>query len=412
MSNPVLDAARRYLGLGFSVIPIRPGTKKPAVETWGGYQRRLPNASELDRWFTDGKNGVGIICGVISGDLVVRDFDSMSAYEAWAATHPDLAKTLPTVATARGRHVYARLPGAKTRVKLGDGELRAEGVYVVAPPSLHPDGPRYEWVVPLDGALHTVSLADLAAEGGATEKRTTPGPGPECTEKQSNRDLLRGTERDGFCLSESQSLCCAWGLNGLSPDDAAAVRRAIDETVPMREGERNDQVFEFVRALKAIRGLRGRAIGDLRPIVQEWHSRALPFIGSKDFETTWEDFGNASAKARLAKGENPLDTILSEIEGIPVPPAVAKFQTPRLSLLARICVGLQRKMGESPFILGCRDAARLLGMEDYVRASRFLRRLVELGFLKEVEHGGFHGAPDKPEKRASRYRVADDGGTA
>ena len=59
----VYDAAREYRALGLSVIPIRPGTKKPACKAWTPYQQCLATESELTDWFADGKHGIAIVMG-------------------------------------------------------------------------------------------------------------------------------------------------------------------------------------------------------------------------------------------------------------------------------------------------------------------------------------------------------------
>ena len=148
----LLSAANDYLARGWSVLPIA-SNKKPAIKTWKPLQRERPDQSDFIEWFKPtafggSVVGLGIILGDVSGGLVVRDFDEPGSYEAWKAQFPEFAATLPTVQTGRGHHVYARVPGCKTR-KLGDGELRAEGSYVVAPPSMHASGAEYSWIVPL-----------------------------------------------------------------------------------------------------------------------------------------------------------------------------------------------------------------------------------------------------------------------
>ena len=143
----ILEIALEYCRRGWSIIPIKPGTKKPTC-TWAKYQAKRANESQLTEWFGNGQDvGLAVVFGPVSGGLVCRDFDTMEGYECWAADHPGLAKTLPTVATARGRHVYchANHRGIK---KLDDGELRGAG-YCLLPPSRHPDGPEYRWLIPL-----------------------------------------------------------------------------------------------------------------------------------------------------------------------------------------------------------------------------------------------------------------------
>ena len=135
----ILTAALEYLRRGLSVIPIAGKTKKPPRRfRWKKYQKTLPTEDDLRLWF-DGRDdlGLAVILGAVSGGLVCRDFDTMESYDRWAADHPDLASLLPTVATARARHVYCRAPPAYHVFRdLGDGEFRgAIGHYCVLPPS-------------------------------------------------------------------------------------------------------------------------------------------------------------------------------------------------------------------------------------------------------------------------------------
>src|SRR5829696_5442263 len=60
----------------------------------------------------------------------------------------------------RGLHLYFRHPGGElpTRIGLGNGlDLKGDGGYVVAPPSKHPSGANYEWIISPDDA----GLAEL-----------------------------------------------------------------------------------------------------------------------------------------------------------------------------------------------------------------------------------------------------------
>ena len=97
LSTAILEAATRYVGLGWSVTPVLKGTKRPPFP-WGQYQKRHPNPDELASCFGDGStHELAIICGEVSGGLVVVDFDDLAYYERWRKAHPDLAAKLPTV---------------------------------------------------------------------------------------------------------------------------------------------------------------------------------------------------------------------------------------------------------------------------------------------------------------------------
>ena len=156
----ILDYARGYVAAGYSVIPVRPdGSKAPAVAHWKEYQSHRPDDRELVLWFGRGVNGIAIICGAVSGNLEVLDFDDAPTFEEWArlveAEAPGLLDRFPRVATpSGGTHLYCRLPGpppGNRKLALAeDGrvliETRGEGGYVLAPgcpPACHPQDGGY-----------------------------------------------------------------------------------------------------------------------------------------------------------------------------------------------------------------------------------------------------------------------------
>ena len=109
MSKSVLDAALQYAASGLSIIAIKPRTKNQPIGKWKPYQSCPADESQLRKWFGNGyANNIAVILGAVSGNFGCRDFDRMESYDRWAADHPELAQSLPTAATSRGRHVYFR----------------------------------------------------------------------------------------------------------------------------------------------------------------------------------------------------------------------------------------------------------------------------------------------------------------
>ncbi len=169
--------AKYYLELGFSVIPViivpisedNPKGNKVAATEWKEFQQRCPTLEEIENWFKDpnfpalrgGKNklGIAIVTGRSSDNLAVIDFDSKEVREEVLAElkekYPDLyAKLLDTwiVETCKGYHHYVKVVDPdhdlfSNRIGIRPGvDIRANGGYVVAPPSPHPSGKVYRFV--------------------------------------------------------------------------------------------------------------------------------------------------------------------------------------------------------------------------------------------------------------------------
>lgn len=160
----VLSAALAYAALEISVIPLN--GKRPALKSWTQFQRERADEQTIRSWTFD---NIGIVCGAVSGSLVVLDLDGAAGYPAFAATFPALAETY-TVASGGGvgKHIYFYADSLPASVKamgtpIGNLELCGEGRQVVAPPSSHPiTGQPYRVEQERD-ILCITDLAELAA---------------------------------------------------------------------------------------------------------------------------------------------------------------------------------------------------------------------------------------------------------
>ena len=127
-----LEAALEYADRGWSVIPIRGGTKLPAI-SWKEYQLRHPTEDEIYKWFENTNNDIAIICGTIS-KLIVVDTDDAEATKLAAKNGWD--KTPYRVKTRKGFHFYFSTEHKVRKGKLAEKiDLQAEASYVLAPPS-------------------------------------------------------------------------------------------------------------------------------------------------------------------------------------------------------------------------------------------------------------------------------------
>jgi len=78
--NETLEYALFYVSYDLSVIPLKPGEKVPIVR-WEKYQQEAPTIDEIRKWFEGANNNIAIVCGKVSGNLVVIDFDDTEIYE-------------------------------------------------------------------------------------------------------------------------------------------------------------------------------------------------------------------------------------------------------------------------------------------------------------------------------------------
>lgn len=153
MNNTFLDAAIEYAGKGMAVFPLKPKDKKPL--TAHGVKDATTDFDTITKWWKRNPNAnIGIACGQVSGGLLVIDLDErengVSGFDSlheWESANGELPETARTITGKGGSHILYRVDHKENnRVDLLDGiDVRSDGGYIVAPPSIHPNGNRYEW---------------------------------------------------------------------------------------------------------------------------------------------------------------------------------------------------------------------------------------------------------------------------
>ena len=143
-----LEAALSYLQHGWSIIPV--GHDKRPLIKWQTFQKVKPSEQQVRSWYEQWPDaGVAIITGRISG-LIVLDIDPRHGGDKTLLHWLDNGLKLPECPAVKtgggGTHFYLKHPGSDvpTVPSVAPGiDLKAEGAYVIAPPSLHPSGQRY-----------------------------------------------------------------------------------------------------------------------------------------------------------------------------------------------------------------------------------------------------------------------------
>lgn len=214
--NDYARAARHYAAdYGWSVVPMRPDSKRPCVRwkhlAYNDCVRHLE-----DWWSRWPRASVGVLTGQRSGGLVVLDIDDPDLAQETALKLPRTARgTTPS----NGYHLYY-VTGRRVKngVRVAPGmDVRGDGGLVVAPPA-----PGRRWVL---GPAYGV--AELPSEwADALERR------PREHKSKDRRDWARGVRDSRRVLDVAQ-----------------------DRVRDASEGERNDRLnrvtYKFIRPLVA-----------------------------------------------------------------------------------------------------------------------------------------------------------------
>jgi len=163
---------------GWAVFPCKPRSKQPA--TARGFHDAVANdPARINTWWAVFPDlNIGVATGAVSGFFVL-DVDGEQGEASLAKLEEQRGKLTATIEaiTGKGRHCYYRI-GEHGAVRNSAGQIapgldiRGDGGYVLAPPSIHPSGRAYAWSV--DSAnefadapewLHELINADRAPDG-------------------------------------------------------------------------------------------------------------------------------------------------------------------------------------------------------------------------------------------------------
>ena len=128
---------------GWAIIPVKEGAKTPLIK-WADYVSKMPTEADIEKWWTEWPNAsIALICGRISG-VVVVDVDVKRDGKV-----PDDPTGLISKTGGGGYHYFYNYPEGEevpNYVNIRPGvDIRANGGYVILPPSTHASGNNYVW---------------------------------------------------------------------------------------------------------------------------------------------------------------------------------------------------------------------------------------------------------------------------
>lgn len=164
MTEPAIDrvsalmrAALSYAEKGWPVFPLAPGGKLPLFSKEEGGRAYLDATTDLDQirewWRAHPNANIGIATGAASG-IWVLDSDKHGSDDGDASLallqeqFGSIPETLTQLTPSGGNHRIFKMNGTeiRNRARVAPGiDVRGTGGYIVAPPSIHPNGKPYRW---------------------------------------------------------------------------------------------------------------------------------------------------------------------------------------------------------------------------------------------------------------------------
>jgi len=233
MLDHALDYARRGMAIFPAHTPTADGTcscRKPECADIGKHPRTIngltgatTDPTAIGKWWdTWPLANIAIRTGALSGVLVLDVDPHKGGTDALAdlqARHGTLPDTIRSITGGMGEHIFFRHPGGhipNSVEKLGPGiDIRGDGGYIIAAPSLHRSGRRYEW----EASSHPDDqpLAPLPDWLATLLKKPTPTPRGSAT--NAGGDIPGGRRNDTLF-----KVGCALRRHGATED---AIRAAL-----------------------------------------------------------------------------------------------------------------------------------------------------------------------------------------
>lgn len=388
------EYAIEYLNSGWSILPVKPEEKRPYMMNWLQYTHSRATREMVENWFKSLSGaGIGVVTGKIS-NMVVLDVESYCKTPI-----EELLKIYPTQMYSRtgsgGYHLFYQYPTGvskvSNRVGIFEGaDLRADGGFIVLPPTIHPSGGRYEWIkrgIPgtfPKALLELESQPKVQSDGWITEalRGTSEGGRNDTCARLAGYFFKKGLNSDIV-----EALLMEWNERNDPPLPIREVRTTIksiershavgssqftqveftNDTTPEEEDKKQESTFDVMKMVDYVKGYGGDGVSWL---VNDWlPDKSITFlISPPESYKTWI----------------LLDLAVSVAAGVPFlgqyevlqtgPTLIIQQEDSHSGLTDRLALIVEQKMGAVANIDG--NTWQIPSMPDipiYVHPSRMLR---------------------------------------
>lgn len=387
----VIEEALEYIDNGWSILPVKPEEKRPFMTNWLQYTKTRATKEIASSWFRNLSGaGVGAVTGRIS-NIVVLDVESYCPTPI-----EELLRRYPTQLISKtgsgGYHLFYQFPTnvakVANRVRIFEGaDLRADGGFIVLPPTVHPNGNRYEWVKRGIPGAFPVALLDLQSkpvvqnEGWISEALRGVSEGGR---NDTCARLAGYFFKKGINAEIVEALLMEWNERNDPPLPVHEVRTTIRsiERSHVSDGQQFTQVqfeddrnqaqqpsstFDVMRMVDYVKGYGGDGVSWL---VQDWlPDKSITFLVSPpESYKTWILLDLAVS---ISTGTPFLGSYEVNQTG---PTLIIQQEDSHSGLTDRLALIVEQKLGMNPELDG--DTWKVPSMPDipiFIHPSRMLR---------------------------------------
>lgn len=269
------EAALQYADLGLPVFPLKPKSKAPRIDKWP--QKATTNKDIISKWWTDSPDSnIAIVTGklpdvnhsprylfVVDSDEHDPEHSGSESLIEWEDAHGLLPDTCEVLTGGGGVHkyYYSNHPIRSRTGILPGVDIKGEGGYILAPPSVHPDtGKKYLWESSLTIGEQRMTLADSS---DSLLKLIQYEPLTYQSQRVVMPDRIQSGERNEHLFRLACSLQ-SQGLDDASITAAVQAENTAKCSPPLDAGEVGSLLASAFNYPKGSAKAK-RAPGDLRP---------------------------------------------------------------------------------------------------------------------------------------------------
>ena len=286
VSNTV-DRALQYASRGWPIFRL---SGKVPLKGSRGFKDATTDLATIERWWGELPNaniGLRTGCGIVVLDI--DGAEGLAELKALVAIHGPLPATL-TVRTGTGAHAYFAYAGTDIKSSArGALHVRAAGGFVVVPPSVHPNGRRYEWIDPL---VTVAELPDWLRTWMQNDKRTdkTGVPLTVASSRPGYLDLLPSRGLAGAALQAIKTAESTW-----SPQEQKRIESAL-KAIP---ADNYEIWYKIGMILQGLQWIGGDGIDYGLELWDQWSQGCeAKYPGIEGVEAKWSTFGAGGRRAR------------------------------------------------------------------------------------------------------------------